>query len=58
MRNRQHFAAGYLFIIIHIVPQLADRCVALARIIWENLVRPAFAIAEHDHAMQIVTAGH
>ena len=58
MRNGQHLAACNLFIIVHIVPQLADGCVALPRIIWENLVGPAFAIAEHDNAVQIVTVGH
>ena len=58
VRNGQHLAAGDLFIIVHIVPQLADGCVALPRIIWENLVGPAFAIAEHDNAVQIVAVGH
>ena len=58
VRNGQHLAACNLFIIVHIVPQLADGCVALPRIIWKNLVGPAFAIAEHDHTVQIVAAGH
>ena len=58
VRNGQHLAARDLFIIVHIVPQLADGCVALPRIIWKNLIGPAFAIAEHDHTVQIVAAGH
>ena len=58
MRDREHFAARDLFIIVHIVPQLADRRVALAGIIGEHFVGAAFAVTEHDNAVQIVTTGH
>ena len=51
MRDRQHLAASDLLIIVHIVPQLADRRFALARVVGQDLVRTAFAVPEHDDAM-------
>ena len=58
VRNREHFAARHLFIIVHIVPQLADWRIALAGIIRQDSIRPALAVAEHDDTVQIVAAGH
>ena len=59
MRNGEHLTAGFLFIGVHIVPQLVDRIGAFGLwVIGTNLVGPRFAIAKDDNAVQIVAIGH
>ena len=56
MRDRQHLAAGRLFVSIHIVPQHVG-CGTDQRGIRQHLVRLVLAVAQDDDAVKIVAFG-
>ena len=58
VRDGEHLPARRLLIGVHIVPQLADRRVALSRIIGQDLIGLVLTVAEHDDAVHIVAARH
>ena len=58
MRDRKHFAVCRLFIGVHIIPQLVNTAIVPKRTERQHFVGLILAIAEHHHAVQIVTARH